>query len=74
MTSGVFVTTSDFTAGAQRTADMAAMYGYRIELYDAKRFYDALKIAQRVRYKRGDKRNAPFSQPLPLMRSSFVRA
>lgn len=48
LTKGVFVTTSDFTRGAPRTVSKLAERGYRIELYDAVRFLDALKISQRA--------------------------
>lgn len=74
MTSGVFVTTSTFTSGAARTIDMAAAHGVKVELYDAPRFYDALKIAQRAAYQSGDELGAPFSQYLPLLRSTVVEA
>ena len=45
-TKGVFVTTSDYQSGADGTARASTEHGYPIELYDATRFYDALKIAQ----------------------------
>jgi len=72
MTSGVFVTTSDFTSGAPRTVDLAAARGIRVDLYDAARFYDALKLAQRTAYESADEPGAPFAEPLPLLRSSVV--
>jgi restriction system protein len=50
MTKGVFVTTSGFQSGASRTASRYESQGYAVELYDAERFYDALKIAQRPMY------------------------
>ncbi len=45
-TKGIFVTTSTFQSGAEATASLSGLRGFPIELYDAKRFYDALKIAQ----------------------------
>ena len=45
LTRGIFVTTSDFESGAPRTA---ALWSPRkpIDLYNADRFYDALKLSQ----------------------------
>lgn len=60
LTQGIFVTTSDFQAGSARTVDLAGHAGQRIELYNATRFYDALKIAQRARYKSSDEPDAPY--------------
>jgi restriction system protein len=45
-TRGIFITTSAFQAGATDTALRSAQRGYPIELWDARRFLDALKIAQ----------------------------
>lgn len=45
-TRGVFVTTSDFQAGAGATAQRSAERGYPIDLVDAAAFLGALKIAQ----------------------------
>jgi restriction system protein len=50
LTSGIFVTTSRFQSGAEPTAKKYAARGYKIELMDAKRVYDALSIAQREMY------------------------
>jgi restriction system protein len=50
MTHGIFVTTSTFQRGAESTADRFETRGYKIELVDAQRFYDALKLAQRTMY------------------------
>lgn len=44
---GSFVTTSTFTAGAEEAANESAARGKPIELVDAKRFFEALGIAQR---------------------------
>jgi restriction system protein len=60
MTSGIFLTTSDYTRGAKRTATVAGQKGYRIELVDAYAFYDALGIAQRALYSGATDRTAPF--------------
>jgi restriction system protein len=47
LTKGVFVTTSTFTQGAQSAVIVYQHRGYKIELMDALKFYDALKIARR---------------------------
>ena len=60
MTRGIFVTTSSFQSGAQRTADRLRERGCAIELMDAPRFYDALKLAQRERYKFKDESATPY--------------
>lgn len=49
-TKGIFVTTSEFQAGCADTASLARLKGYPIELFDAKRLYDALKLSQINRY------------------------
>src|SRR5262245_61007924 len=46
-TRGMFVTTSAFQRGAPTTAAKLETRGYKIELVDAQRFYNALQIAQR---------------------------
>lgn len=51
-TSGAFVTTSRFSRGAERSASQSRLRGVPIELFDASRFYDALKIAQRKAFSR----------------------
>jgi len=45
-TKGVFVTTSSFRSGAQKTADRLNSLGFPIELMDAERFLEVLGIAQ----------------------------
>ena len=50
-TLGMFVTTSAFQRGAPATAAKLETRGYRIELFDAQRFYDALQIAQREMFR-----------------------
>jgi restriction system protein len=47
ITTGIFVATSQFTRGAKATAQNSCSKGIGIELWDAKRFYDALKITQK---------------------------
>lgn len=47
LTKGMFVTTSSFRAGAERTAEASTNRGWPIELLDAERFYSALQISQR---------------------------
>jgi restriction system protein len=49
-TRGIFVTTSDFQSGGETTTQKYKTRGYEIELLDAERFYDKLKIAQRNMY------------------------
>ena len=49
-TRGVFVTTSQFQSGAERTTAQLAARGYPIELIDAPRLFDALKIGLRPAY------------------------
>lgn len=59
-TRGIFVATSSFQSGAKNTADMAAARGLPIELLDANRFLDAMKIGRRNAYKSTHDRFAPF--------------
>jgi restriction system protein len=47
-TEGIYVTTSKFQSGGEGTASVAEIRGYRVELMDAPRLYDALKLAQRA--------------------------
>ncbi len=61
-TRGVFVTTGEFQRGAFETAKGAAERGIAIELIDAPRFFDALAIAQRERYRSADEPDAPWSR------------
>ena len=53
-TKGIFVTTSSFQSGAASVARLAAMRGIQIELINAERFLDALKVSQRNIYKSQD--------------------
>jgi restriction system protein len=50
MTKGMFVTTSGFQSGVPGTAGRFAARGIPIELLNAQRFYDALRVAQINRY------------------------
>jgi hypothetical protein len=65
MTKGIFVTTSAFQSGANATVRRLDTKGYRIKLVDASHFYDALKIAQRAKYKYRDDLAAPYNN-VPL--------
>jgi len=60
MTKGIFVTTSSFQSGVSDTADRLRVRGLAVELMDATRFYDALKLAQRTRYRFKDESATPF--------------
>jgi hypothetical protein len=62
-TKGIFVTTSHFQSGADRTVALASARGVPIELVDAQRFYDALGIVQREMYQYADESAAPFLNP-----------
>lgn len=61
LTRGIFVTTSTFQSGANETAQRLRTRGYQIELMDAARFYDSLKIAQRTRYRSKNDPTAPYT-------------
>lgn len=60
LTKGVFVTTSTFQSGASSTVTRFARRGIDIELVDAPRFLQALKIAQRQRYEFVQEPSTPF--------------
>lgn len=65
ITQGIFVTTSSFQSGAQKLVEKSRLRGIPIELIDAKRFYDALGIAQRKKYESVLDSSAPyFNAPL----------
>ena len=49
-TSGIFVTTSSYSSVAQEASRAFGTKGLPIELVDAKKFYDALRISQREPY------------------------
>jgi restriction system protein len=57
---GIFVTTSDFQSGANKTANLAAIRGIPIALVNAKQFYDALGLAQRKKYNIENDLDVPF--------------
>ena len=61
MTKGIFVTTSSFTRGAKNTAGRLTVRGIPIELEDASRFYDRMRITSRPKYDRAEDPDAPFS-------------
>lgn len=46
VTRGIFVTTSHFTAAARKEAGLAALRGIPVELVDAYKLFDALKIGR----------------------------
>lgn len=50
-TRGIFVTTSSFQKGALVSAGTATARGYPIELIDASRFLDALRLSRRLPYR-----------------------
>lgn len=50
LTSGVFITTSRFQRGASSHVSKYSVNGYKIELVDADRFFDLMKLAQRPMY------------------------
>lgn len=53
-TKGVFVTTSRFQPGGTQASALAHARGMAIELLDAPRFFEELKIAQRSRFAQQD--------------------
>jgi restriction system protein len=61
-TRGMFVTTSSFQAGASRTVATFADRGLPIELVDASRFLDTLRVAQLNSYSERAIDDLPFSQ------------
>ncbi len=67
-TKGIFVTTSRFQSGASKTTKLAGLRGVQIDLLNAERFYDALKITQRAIYRNtGDLIDQLMKQPLTLL-------
>lgn len=60
MTRGIFLTTSEYTTGARDTANAATGKGYRVELINARAFYDALGVAQRKMYDTSMDPTAPY--------------
>lgn len=64
-TRGVFITTSQFQAGAYRAAELSTKKGIPISLVDGAKFFDALRIAQMNCYSGYDLSSAPFKD-VPL--------
>jgi restriction system protein len=60
ITRGIFVTTSGFTRGADDVVQKSALRGIAVELVDARRFYEAMGIAQRNAYRDRNDPTAPF--------------
>src|SRR5579864_9513471 len=61
LTTGVYVTTSSYQIGAERTVSAAQdLPGVRVSLMDAQRFYNALKITQRTSHFDAADRSAPY--------------
>ena len=50
LTNGVFITTSRFQRGASSHVSKYTVNGYQIDLVDADRFFDLMKLAQRPMY------------------------
>ena len=61
VTTGIYVKTGDYRAGAKRTAGRFGELGIAIDLWDARTFYDCLKIAARDPYQSADDLTAPFA-------------
>ncbi len=70
LTAGIFVTTSSYQPGAEKTSKLAAECGLPIVLMDASRFYAALRITQRRAYSDDDVIRAPFKDA-PMMLISY---
>ena len=64
---GVFVTTSQFTRGAQDTSRQAIRANVAIELVDAHKFYEQLRIAQRDAYRDFDEPGTPYENAILWM-------
>jgi restriction system protein len=60
LTTGIFVTTSQFTTDAKNTAARYGQLGTRVHLWDADRFYDQLRVAKSSRFRSADDPNAPY--------------
>ena len=61
ITSGIYVTTGDYQKGAKRTATAAQdRLGLAVDLVDAKRFYDALKVTTRATHWDPEDTSAPY--------------
>lgn len=71
-TKGIYVTTSDFQSGTKKAIKTFKMRGYPIELMNAERFYDALKITQKKAYQR-PKNIEPYLKKLKEIRNESIR-
>jgi restriction system protein len=60
ITQGIFVTTSSYTAGAERTAERFSKGPLALDLWDADRLYTALKIGRRSPYASALDPDAPY--------------
>lgn len=73
---GIFVTTGEFTTGAKVTANkLEENRGYRIELMDARRLFDMLKISLRPAYSGAEDSSSPFytllKEPLKIAQTQL---
>lgn len=53
ITSGIFVTTSNFQSGAQKTVERFNNKGISIDLWDSKKLFDVIKVNSRNNYSKG---------------------
>jgi hypothetical protein len=60
MPKGIYITTSSFRSGATKQATKFNSLGIPISLWDADKFYDALRLSQRPMYKSADDPTSPF--------------
>jgi len=78
LTKGIFVTTTDYTRGAEATARKSGERNLPIELWDAERFLDALKLSTRPSYTDLWDSDAPFAEiirnlgALPKTRDDWI--
>jgi restriction system protein len=69
LTQGIFVTTSSFQSGVPSTAERLMQKGYKIQLMDSERFFDALCISQREVYRSWEEfESLDVVKKLPLIR------
>jgi restriction system protein len=62
LTRGIFITTTDYTKGAESTARKYGERNLPIELWNADRFFDALKLCTRPNYRDLWDPDAPFAE------------
>jgi len=67
-TKGVFVTMGGYTLGAKNAAELC---GVELELFDAKRFFDILRVAQRNDYEDSDLESLTKDDKLTQIWTSF---